>query len=132
MDRDVIAWLSTTLKLPLDTPAARSVLAVPVTCGGLGFLHPQHEAALHYLQAVMPLVGEWSSDEEGDYLHRAVATVTALEYLHHHARIDLRHLVAHLEPSRQQRKLRELFYERLALQMQDICPACAAGFPQRP
>ena len=35
------------LDLPLDTLAARAVLAVPVSYGGLGFFHPQHEAALH-------------------------------------------------------------------------------------
>ena len=68
----------------------------------------------------MPLVGEWSSDDDGDHLHRTVAET--LEYLNHHARVDLRPLVAHLEPHRQPRKIRELFYERLAVQMQDICP----------
>ena len=128
IDREVIAWLSATLELPLDTPAARSVLAVPVTRGGLGFLNPQHKAALHYLQAVLPLAGEWSSDEDGDYLHRTVAvqplntstTVLAL-------------LVAHLEPPRQPRKIRKLFYERLALHIQDICSwLVPPGLPNAP
>ena len=128
---DIAHWLTTMLELPLDTPAARSVLTVPVSRGGLGFLDPQHEAALHYLQAVMPLVGEWSSDEEGDYLNRTVADT--LEYLNYHARVDLRPLVAHLDPTRQPRKLRELFYERLALQMQDICPwLVPPGLPNVP
>ena len=99
IDQDILQWLATVLELPLDTPAARSVLTVPVTRGGLGFLHPQHEAALHYLQAMMPLVGEWTSDAEGDALHQTVAD--ALEYLNHHARTDFRPLVAHLEPGRQ-------------------------------
>ena len=131
IDRDIIGWLTNVLELPLDTPAARSVLAVPVSRGGLGFLHPQHEAALHYLQAVMPLVGEWTSDEEGDCLHRLVAET--LEYLNHHARVDLRPLVAHLEPARQPRKIRDLFYERLALQMQDLCPwLIPPGLPTTP
>ena len=131
IDHDIIAWLSATLELPLDTPPARSVLAVQVTRGGLGFLNPQHEAALHYLQAVMSLAGEWSSDDDGDYLHRTVAA--ALEYPNHHARVDLRPLVAHLEPSRQPRKIRELFYERMAVQMQDICPwLVPPGLPNAP
>ena len=131
VDRDLIAWLSHVLELPLDSPAARSVLAVPTSAGGLGFLHPQHEAALHYLQAVMPLVGEWTSDEEGDHLHRTVAAT--LEYLNHHARVDLMPLVAHLEPHRQPRKLRELFYERLALNMRDLCPWLQCpGLPTTP
>ena len=90
MDRDIVAWLSHTLELPLDMPAARSVLAVPTSAGGLGSFNPQHEAALHYLQAVMPLVGEWTSDEDGDHLHRTVAET--IEYLNHHARVDLRPL----------------------------------------
>ena len=131
IDRDIMTWLAHILDLPLDTPAARSVLAVPMSRGGLGFLHPQHEAALHYLQAVLPLVGEWSSDGDGDHLHRNVAE--ALEYLNHHARVDLRPLVAHLEPHRQPKRLRELFYERLAVQMQDVCPwLVPPGLPTTP
>ena len=55
----------------------------------------------------MPLVGERTSDEDGEYLHRTVAET--IEYLNHHARIDLRPLVEHLEPASWPRKLRELF-----------------------
>ena len=56
-----------------------------------------------------------------------------LEYLNHHARVDLRPLVAHPEPARQPRKIREPFYERLALQMQDLCPwLVPPGLPNTP
>ena len=120
VDHDIIMWLSHTLELQLDTPAARSILAVPTSAGGLGLLHPQHEAALRYLQAVMPLVGEWISDEEGNHLHRTVAET--IEYFNFHAKADLRPMVAHLEPHRQPCKLRELFYERLAFNMRELCP----------
>ena len=34
----------------------------------------------------MPLAGEYSNDEEGDYLHRSSAE--ALDYLQHHAQVE--------------------------------------------
>ena len=44
----------------VNTPAARSVLAVPMSLGGFSFLLHQHEAALHYLSATLPFIGEWT------------------------------------------------------------------------
>ena len=68
----------------------------------------------------MPLAGEWSGDEDGDLLHQSIART--FEYLNHHARTDLRLLVAQAEPRNQARHVRSHFYERLALNMRDICP----------
>ena len=131
LDRNLVEWLSRALDLPLDTPAARSVLRVPVALGGLGFLHPQHEAALHNLQALMPLAGEWSGDEEGDLLHQSIART--FDSLNRHARTDLRLLVAQAEPRNQARHVRSHFYERLALNMRDICPWLQApALPKTP
>ena len=120
IDADVTEWLAHVLELPLNAPAACSALQVPVSRGGLGFLSHQHEAALHYLSATLPFAGEWSDDGEAETLRDDMNH--AFEHLAHQARADLRPLIAHLEPHRQARKLRELFYDKLSLVMFDVCP----------
>ena len=98
-------WLSAVTDLPLSTPAALSVLQIPVSRGGLGFLNPQYEGALHYLQAALPLAGEHATTDEEETFHRSLADTLPIS---HHATIDLAQAVAHLEPKAKARRVREL------------------------
>ena len=66
LGRDMLVWLSDLLQTPLITPQALAVIRVPASLGGLGFLLPQHEAALHFLQAMLPTAEELPVFEEGD------------------------------------------------------------------
>ena len=59
-------WLSELLDFRLVTPHALLGLRVPASLSGLGFLHPQHEAALHYLQAMLPTVEDLPVGDDGD------------------------------------------------------------------
>ena len=114
-------WLTELLDLPLVTPHALVGLHLPVSLGGLGFLHPQHEAALHYLQALLPTVEDLPlRDDETDPM--LVPVAEALDFLEHQAGKALRPLIAHLAPHRMGHKLREEFYEARRLQMLDLCP----------
>ena len=118
---DTQAWLSELLAMPLVTPQALIALRVPTSLGGLGFLHPQHEAALHYLQAMLPTVEETTSSRDGDdpvHVHMA----ECFEYLEHQAGKPLRPLIEHLAPHRMGHRLRSEFYEAIRLQMLDLCP----------
>ena len=119
--RDTQTWLSELLNMPIATPQALLALRVPTSLGGLGFLHPQHEAALHYLQAMLPTVEELPiCDEDENPLPRKM--VECLEFLEHQAGKPLRPLIAHLAPHRMGQKLRAEFYEAQRLQMIDLCP----------
>ena len=63
---DTHTWLAELLDLPLGTPNAQVITALPASLGGLGFLDPQHEAALQFLQAVLPNVEELPAGEDDD------------------------------------------------------------------
>ena len=103
--RDTQTWLAQLLDIPVITPHALIALRVPTSLGGLGFLHPQHEAALHYLQAMLPTVEELPVMDDADNpIPRRM--VECLEYLEHQAGKLLRPLISHLAPHRMGQKLR--------------------------
>ena len=122
LDMDIQEWLATLLDSPLDTPHAQVVLRAPVGQGGLGFLSHQHEAAaLHLLQALLPMVEELPArDDEEAPVARLIAET--LDYLEHHARVPLRPGLLSLQPHRMGRRLRELFYDAHGRQLREICP----------
>ena len=66
--KDMRAWLAELLDLPLVTPHALLALQLPTSLGGLGSLHPQHEAALRFLQTTLPTVEELPVVDSGDDL----------------------------------------------------------------
>ena len=119
--QDTQEWLSQLTDLPLLTPHALAVLHSPVGYGGLGFLNPQHEAALHFLQAMLPLVEELPRAAEGEN-PVALQIAQAFEHLEHQAGGDLRTPLQQCLPHRMGRKLRELFYEGRGRHMRDVCP----------
>ena len=109
------------LDMPLQTPHAIIALSTPVSLGGLGFLNPQHEAALHFLQAVLPSVEELPlAEDDRNPVGQLIAK--SLDYLDHQAGKPLRPLIEHIAPHRMARKLREAFYEARRLQLYDLCP----------
>ena len=119
--RDMHTWLAELLALPLVTPHALLALRIPTSLGGLGFLRPQHEASLHFLQAMLPTVEELPvEDGDNDLITRRM--VECFEYLEHQAGKPLRPQLAHLAPHRMGQRLREDFYEAQRLQMLDLCP----------
>ena len=61
--------------------------------GGLGFLNPQHEAALHFLQAILPTVEELPHQEDEDNMATRHLAET-LDYLDHQAAPPLRPSIA--------------------------------------
>ena len=111
---DYVAWLAAAIALPLDTPAALSILQVPVSHGGLGFLSPQCEGAFHYLQAFLALAGE-RADTAEEAFHRSLADT--LSYLSHQTSSDLAAAVPHPRLENQGVVLRTQ-----TQQMQDVCP----------
>ena len=97
------------------------VLHTPVWQGGLGFLCHRHEAALHFLQALLPTVEDRPLD--ADMEHPAARLIAeALDYLEHEARVPLRDKLLSLQPHRMGRKLRDLFYEARGTQLRELCP----------
>ena len=77
-------WLSELLAMPLVALQALIALKVPTSLGGFGFLHPQHEAALHYLQAMLPTFEELPTRQEGEDPVR-LHVAECLDYLEHQA-----------------------------------------------
>ena len=75
---------------------------------------------IHVEGLIVSIAGEHATTDEEEALHRSLADTLA--YLGHLATIDLAQAVAHLEPQAKARRVRELFYERKAQQMRDICP----------
>ena len=126
---DTQTWLAELLDLPLGTPHAQAITALPASLGGLGFLNPQHEAALHFLQAVLPHVEELPAGEDDDTAQtRDIAA--ALDFLDDQGRTQLRPKIQHLAPHRMGERLRQEFYEAMRLQMLELCPWLQApGLP---
>ena len=120
-DMDVREWLMTLLDSPLHTPHAQVVLQAPVGPGGLGFLSHQHEAALHLLQALLPMVEELPQRDD-DESPSARLIVEIFRYLEHHARVPLRPCLLSLQPHRMGRRLCELFYEMRGRQLRELYP----------
>ena len=118
---DIHDWLHVIVGLPAVTPQAQLIIHVPVARGGLGIPHPQHEAALHFLQVSLPIVAELPlADRERNpvWTH----TQHAFEYLNRIAGCDLRNELEHTMPHRQGHKLREAFHDALTAVMRDTCP----------
>ena len=99
LEADLRSWLASLLDMPLQTPHAIIGLSTPVSLGGLGFLNPQHEAALRFLQAVLPSVEELPiAEDDRNPVGQMIAR--CLDYLDHQAGKPLRPLIEHLAPHR--------------------------------
>ena len=118
---DLHDWLHVIVGLPPLTPQAHLFLHVPLAHGGLGIPHPQHEAALHFLQATLPIVAELPIAER-ERTRAWNHTQQAFEYLNRIAGSDLREALHSSLPHRQGHMLRVTFYEALARQMRDTAP----------
>ena len=121
LQTDLLEWLEGLLDLPLQHPQALHTLQTPVMQGGLGFLNPQHEAALHFLQACLPNVEELPQREDADDIATRQLAET-LDYLDHQAATPLRPGIAHVTPRRMGHRLRSAFYTARGRQLRDICP----------
>ena len=118
---DLRDWIAVIADLPIRTPQAQLILHLPCSNGGLGIPHPQHEAALHFLQVSLPIVEELPEAERAESVtFREVQE--AFEYLNRIAGTDLRPTLLHTTTHRQGRKLRYEFYEALMQNMRDLCP----------
>ena len=114
-------WLTVIADLPIRTPQAQLILHLPCTYGGLGIPHPQHEAALHFLQVSLPIVDELPEAERVDSVtYRGVQH--AFEYLNRLAGMDLQTTLLHTTPRRHGCKIRAEFYDALTRNMRDLCP----------
>ena len=118
---DIHDWLHVLVGITTATPHAQLVLHVPTAMGGLGIPHPQHEAALHFLQVSLPIVAELSPAER-EQNKIWPDTQHAFEFLNRIAGCDLRRELEHTLPHRQGHKLREAFHDALARLMRETCP----------
>ena len=117
----MLVWLSAMLETPLFTPHALAVLRVPPNFGGLGFLHPHHEVALHFLQAMLPTIEELPTVKKKKKNPVARQIANTMECLTHETGTPIRPFIAHLAPHRMGHRVRELFSEPQR-HMLDFCP----------
>ena len=120
--------------LPRHRILVHTLLALhaPIAQGGLGIPHPQQEAALHHLEAVWPLFEELSATEH-ERSSAYLGALDALQFLDRLADVDLRKASAASSPRRRRAKIREVFYERMGLQLGVACPWLQSpGLPKTP
>ena len=129
---DLHDWMRIIVGLPIAGAHPFLALHAPIAQGGLGIPHPQQEAALHHLQAVWPLFEELSATEH-ERSSAYLGALDALQFLDRLADVDLRKASAATSPMHRGAKIREVFYERMGLQLRVACPWLQSpGLPKTP